>query len=265
MIGVYHVGIDGEQQKVTISGSLDSATLIKKLVKAGKHAELWSQKAGHGQKQKPTSAKGGQKGNGGGGGGGGKNVEKASKNNHQFAFVADDDGEEYGEEELQLLRAMWEAEAAAKGGNGGKKAAAAAQNQTERKIPGNGDISALMNLAGFHGNAGSNFNGVLGNGGGYQLQPNAFAFAGHNPAALVANGGGYINPAAAVMSRQPQMMYSRSPFVPPMTGYYPGYGPAQYPSAEPVGYYGGVGGGGGGGGGDRVFSDDNASSSCSIM
>lgn len=260
------MGIDGEQQKVTISGSLDSATLIKKLVKAGKHAELWSQKAGHNQKQKPTPAKGGQKGNCGGGG---KNQEKASKNKHQFAGVSSEDdggGEEYGEcgeEELQFLRAMLEAEAAGKGGmangKGGKKAAG--QNQTERKIPANGDISALMNLAGFHGNAGSNFTGVLGNGGGYQLQPNAFAFAGHNPAALVANGGGYINPSAAVMSRQPQMMYSRSPFVPPTTGYYSGYGPVQYGLAEPVGYYGG----GGGGGGDRMFSDDNASSSCSIM
>lgn len=40
--GVYQVSIDAEQQKVTISGSVDSATLIKKLVKAGKHAEIWS-------------------------------------------------------------------------------------------------------------------------------------------------------------------------------------------------------------------------------
>ncbi|KAK9063693.1 hypothetical protein SSX86_017565 [Deinandra increscens subsp. villosa] len=40
--GVYQVNIDAEQQKVTVSGSLESATLIKKLVRAGKHAELWS-------------------------------------------------------------------------------------------------------------------------------------------------------------------------------------------------------------------------------
>ncbi|KAK7280351.1 hypothetical protein RJT34_25414 [Clitoria ternatea] len=49
--GVYQVQIDAEQQKVTVSGSVDSATLIKKLVRAGKYAELWSQKANQNQKQ----------------------------------------------------------------------------------------------------------------------------------------------------------------------------------------------------------------------
>ncbi|KAJ6721240.1 HEAVY METAL-ASSOCIATED ISOPRENYLATED PLANT PROTEIN 33-RELATED [Salix viminalis] len=39
--GVYQVNIDAEQQKVTVSGTLDTETLIKKLVKAGKHAEVW--------------------------------------------------------------------------------------------------------------------------------------------------------------------------------------------------------------------------------
>ncbi|KAL0446794.1 UNVERIFIED_CONTAM: Heavy metal-associated isoprenylated plant protein 37 [Sesamum latifolium] len=42
--GVYQVTIDSEQQKVSVSGSVDSATLIKKLVRAGKHAELCKQK-----------------------------------------------------------------------------------------------------------------------------------------------------------------------------------------------------------------------------
>ncbi|XP_020600370.1 heavy metal-associated isoprenylated plant protein 37-like isoform X2 [Phalaenopsis equestris] len=45
--GVYTVTIDAEQQKVTVSGNVDSATLIKKLAKAGKHAELWNQKSNH--------------------------------------------------------------------------------------------------------------------------------------------------------------------------------------------------------------------------
>ncbi|XP_059655415.1 heavy metal-associated isoprenylated plant protein 37 [Cornus florida] len=51
--GVYQVSIDAEQQKVTVSGSVDSATLIKKLVRAGKHAELWS----HQQKSSNPSQK----------------------------------------------------------------------------------------------------------------------------------------------------------------------------------------------------------------
>ncbi|KHN42381.1 hypothetical protein glysoja_020093 [Glycine soja] len=55
--GVYQVQIDAEQQKVTVSGSVDSATLIKKLVRAGKHAELWSQKINQNQKQKNNNAK----------------------------------------------------------------------------------------------------------------------------------------------------------------------------------------------------------------
>lgn len=50
--GVYQVNIDADQQKVTVSGSVDSATLIKKLVRAGKHAEVWSQKSNQNQNQK---------------------------------------------------------------------------------------------------------------------------------------------------------------------------------------------------------------------
>ncbi|XP_060219102.1 heavy metal-associated isoprenylated plant protein 34-like [Lycium barbarum] len=44
--GVYTVKIDSDQSKVTVTGNVDPATLIKKLVKSGKHAELW----GGGQK-----------------------------------------------------------------------------------------------------------------------------------------------------------------------------------------------------------------------
>ncbi|KAK3005940.1 hypothetical protein RJ639_016726, partial [Escallonia herrerae] len=44
--GVYSTHIDVEQGKVTVTGNVDPATLIKKLVKSGKHAELWrAQKA----------------------------------------------------------------------------------------------------------------------------------------------------------------------------------------------------------------------------
>ncbi|WCJ33520.1 Heavy metal transport/detoxification superfamily protein [Euphorbia peplus] len=52
--GVYQVNIDGDQQKVTVSGSVDAATLIKKLGRAGKIAQLWSQKPNNqlDQKQK---------------------------------------------------------------------------------------------------------------------------------------------------------------------------------------------------------------------
>ncbi|MQM18943.1 hypothetical protein Taro_051945 [Colocasia esculenta] len=49
--GVYTVHIDADHQKVTVSGNVDSATLIKRLARSGKHAELWSQKPGGQNKQ----------------------------------------------------------------------------------------------------------------------------------------------------------------------------------------------------------------------
>ncbi|XP_071690242.1 uncharacterized protein [Rutidosis leptorrhynchoides] len=55
--GVYQVIIDAEQQKVTVSGSVDSATLIKKLVRAGKHAELWSNNSNRNQSQNGQTQK----------------------------------------------------------------------------------------------------------------------------------------------------------------------------------------------------------------
>ncbi|KAM0001955.1 putative heavy metal-associated domain, HMA, heavy metal-associated domain superfamily [Helianthus debilis subsp. tardiflorus] len=39
--GVYSVDIDSGQQKVNVSGNVDSNTLIKKLIKSGKYAEVW--------------------------------------------------------------------------------------------------------------------------------------------------------------------------------------------------------------------------------
>lgn len=55
--GVYQVIIDADQQKVTVSGGVDSATLIKKLVRAGKHAELWSTKSNKNQNQSQNQQK----------------------------------------------------------------------------------------------------------------------------------------------------------------------------------------------------------------
>ncbi|THU57930.1 hypothetical protein C4D60_Mb03t08780 [Musa balbisiana] len=77
--GVYTTSIDAEQGKVTVSGDVDPATLVKKLAKAGKHAELLAPKGGdnsssnQAQKSQPQQGKGQQKdnakpqkGNGGG-------------------------------------------------------------------------------------------------------------------------------------------------------------------------------------------------------
>ncbi|CAL9154145.1 unnamed protein product, partial [Musa hybrid cultivar] len=45
--GVYTTTIDAEERKVTVTGNVDPAVLITKLRKAGKHARLWSAKAGN--------------------------------------------------------------------------------------------------------------------------------------------------------------------------------------------------------------------------
>ncbi|RRT46779.1 hypothetical protein B296_00045077 [Ensete ventricosum] len=45
--GVYTTTIDAEERKVTVTGNVDPAVLIAKLSKAGKHARLWSSKAGN--------------------------------------------------------------------------------------------------------------------------------------------------------------------------------------------------------------------------
>ncbi|KAF8390569.1 hypothetical protein HHK36_025096 [Tetracentron sinense] len=58
---LYTVNItDAEQQKVIVSGSVDSATLIKKLVRSGKYAELWSSKSNKNQKQQSNCIKDGK-------------------------------------------------------------------------------------------------------------------------------------------------------------------------------------------------------------
>ncbi|KAG6466214.1 heavy metal-associated isoprenylated plant protein 32-like [Zingiber officinale] len=71
--GVYTTSIDAEGGKVTVSGNVDPAALLKKLAKAGKHAELLAPKAGNNnQAQKPQQQpekQGGKRGNGSGGNG----------------------------------------------------------------------------------------------------------------------------------------------------------------------------------------------------
>lgn len=57
--GVYSIDVDAKQHKVTVTGNVDSNTLIKRLEKSGKHAELWpdSQKTrGKSKKNKDSSS-----------------------------------------------------------------------------------------------------------------------------------------------------------------------------------------------------------------
>ncbi|XP_041020180.1 heavy metal-associated isoprenylated plant protein 35-like [Juglans microcarpa x Juglans regia] len=49
--GVYTTDVDLKQQKVIVTGNLNPEILIKKLVKTGKHAELWPEKTGKKEKK----------------------------------------------------------------------------------------------------------------------------------------------------------------------------------------------------------------------
>ncbi|KAF3432209.1 hypothetical protein FNV43_RR26948 [Rhamnella rubrinervis] len=358
--GVYQVNIDSDQQKVTVSGCVDSATLIKKLVRAGKHAELWSQKANQSQKQKNNCIKD-DKNNKGQKQGLMKGLE-AFKNQHKFSAFSseedddylDDDEEDDEEDELQFFREKANqlgllrqqqainANNAKKGvgaisaapnngkinnnvgnGNAGKKGEHPNQNNMGMKVSPGGidqktmatlkmnnahlgggniiaggeakranDLSAMMSLAGFHGNGpnvgtagalGGTSNGM---GGGFQVQPNngyqasssaGFPSGGYAtgqyPSSMMMNMNGYNHPSSMMnmnmqqqarhaMQQQPQMMYHRSPYVPPSTGYYYNYNPYpppySYPS-EP--YYNTTTGDSSAA---HMFSDENTSS-CSIM
>ncbi|XP_020228345.1 heavy metal-associated isoprenylated plant protein 35 [Cajanus cajan] len=54
--GVFTTAVDPQQQKVTVTGSVGVETLIRKLVKAGKHAEIWPENPAGGR-GKNTSGK----------------------------------------------------------------------------------------------------------------------------------------------------------------------------------------------------------------
>ncbi|XP_077218406.1 uncharacterized protein LOC143852725 [Tasmannia lanceolata] len=56
--GVYTTSIDSQLHKVTVTGNVESETLIRKLVKSGKHAELWPEKT---EKKEKKPAKSGAK------------------------------------------------------------------------------------------------------------------------------------------------------------------------------------------------------------
>ncbi|KAK8529259.1 hypothetical protein V6N13_102192 [Hibiscus sabdariffa] len=113
--GVYQVSIDAEQQKVTVSGSVDSATLIKKLVRDGKYVEVWSQKSyqNQNQNQKNNCIKDDNKSNNNKGQKQGilKGIEAFKNQQQKFPTSIPEEDDEYlddyeedEEEELQFLK-----------------------------------------------------------------------------------------------------------------------------------------------------------------
>ncbi|XP_042045572.1 heavy metal-associated isoprenylated plant protein 37-like [Salvia splendens] len=253
------------------SGNVDSATLVKKLVKAGKHAEHCSPKSNQNQKQiKPKEDNNTPK----------SKKPHVPKNKHSN----NDDQQRQEEDEMQLIRdkinhlslLKQQADAAAAkrsnaanssakkmnnvvagGSANGKKGNQTPNTSTNTSANRSGnELSTMMNFAGFHGN-GSGNNGMYG-----AQRPSNFNYSvapgGEYPYHVPASGfvnlqGRYGGFQHQHQHQQQQMLYNQSAFVPPSTGYYYNYGPEAY-----------GGGDYGGGGGDRVFGDGNEGG-CRVM
>ncbi|GMP56582.1 hypothetical protein CsSME_00021010 [Camellia sinensis var. sinensis] len=226
--GVYKTHIDSDLGKVTVSGNVDPNTLIKKLSKSGKHAELWGAPKANNQKNMQTdNGKGGsQKGQKGGGGGGVQGMPNGGG-----------------------------------GGGGGAAAAAAGQGMPSGyhamgganvgQMGGNMPMGQMGQMPAVQGLPASAMNPA--GGGGY------FNGAAARPEMMAGNQQYYQQQLAAMMMNQQRangnerfqpMMYSRPP---PAVNYMPPYPypyPYQYP--PPADQY------------THAFSDENTSS-CSIM
>ncbi|KAL4385406.1 hypothetical protein GQ457_15G003890 [Hibiscus cannabinus] len=250
--GVYQVNIDAEQQKVTVSGSVDSATLIKKLVRAGKHAEVWSQKPNQNRNNciKDDNVN--------------KNKGQKQVQNKFPTFISEEDDDsmdDYGaENDLKFLKpnkGVGNISAASRNygkmnnnvinGNGGKN--------------GNKNQNVGMNMNATNGNM-MGLSGFNGNGGRFQIQSNngssatSFPNGGQYPSSLLMNTNGFNDYPSSMMSmhamhqHQQQMMYHRTPMVPPSTGYYYNHNPLPYTFPE-VPHYN--------------VSDEKPENSCLIM
>ncbi|KAL6007443.1 hypothetical protein ACLOJK_032940 [Asimina triloba] len=241
--GVYTVNIDAEQQKVTVSGNVDSAVLIKKLVRAGKHAEFWSPQKSN-QNKKPQQAQC-------------IKDEKNSKEQKQglikglkafktqnfpaFSYEDDDFDEDEDdideEDDLRFLRERVNHMGLlrqAGGPNGASKAVAAAANSKVANAVGNGNVG--KNAGGNpHQNA-----GMKNPGGGPQGQKSING-AGNNKMNNVAHLAGIGNPNAGESKRVNEINGMG-------LGFHPSHG---------GGAALGLGGGGGGIGGPAAFHQQN--------
>ncbi|XP_057782360.1 heavy metal-associated isoprenylated plant protein 36-like [Salvia miltiorrhiza] len=96
--GVYKIEIDSKQHRVEVTGNVESGTLIKKLIRSGKNAELWSEK-----QSKDGDAAAGDSGE--------KRVDLADGPKNGCDSSGEDHAEEKGDGQV----------AAAQGGGGGGK------------------------------------------------------------------------------------------------------------------------------------------------
>ncbi|THU71049.1 hypothetical protein C4D60_Mb08t31430 [Musa balbisiana] len=200
--GVYTVSIDAEHQKVTVSGNVDSGSLVKKLARSGKHAELWPQKPGNQStkcNQQHQGKGGSNKKKGHGGQGNNKGHQsliqglKAFKNQHSSIEPPssdDDDDEEFDDDldeeeddELGLIGDKIKQLNLLKQANNAAAAAAAAAAKKNGNPGGNGNNGGARK-------GGGNPNQAFGLKGPPGLQPKGFAAAPNNK---MSNGGNNLS------------------------------------------------------------------------
>ncbi|XP_076951215.1 uncharacterized protein LOC143624444 [Bidens hawaiensis] len=237
--GVYQVSIDGEQQKVTVSGSVEAAILIKKLLKAGKYAELWSNKSNNNKSQSQNHMKDDKKNN--------KGLEPLKKQQKSQPLTSKDDED---------LRQKQQAAAAAVSANNPKK-------NKNKSQPNNANVKKVqvqnVGVGGQNGNfvcsnEGKNVNNLGGyevTSGGQMVNMNGLRYNQQQHQ-------GYNNQSAGasfmVNLQNRQAMYQRSPTMPPTTSYYYNYNIAPYTHGHGNYYYARA----------DMWSDENTSF-CSIM
>ncbi|KAK9074532.1 hypothetical protein SSX86_007130 [Deinandra increscens subsp. villosa] len=273
--GVYQVSIDAEQQKVTVSGSVDSATLIKKLLKAGKHAEIWSNKSNNNQSQsqnqkglcmkddknhktqKESSIKGHE-------------TLKKQQKIQPLASGEDDDDSFEDDEDLRFVKGKANQSGSMRQKQQEAAAAVSANNPKKNKNksqPNNGNVKKGQNAGGQKGNfeglnEGKSVNDLTpkvntlgdggGNLGGFEMatggqpgQHGQHMMMNMNMNDLRYNHQqqqGYNPSAASLMMnlQNRQAMYQSPPIMPQTTGYYYNYNSAPYPypyNEPPHGYY----------------------------
>ncbi|KAL9249303.1 Heavy metal-associated isoprenylated plant protein 37-like protein [Drosera capensis] len=152
--GVYAVSIDADQQKVTVSGSIDPSTLMKKLIRSGKHAELWSDRSNQNQKQKNNCINNDKNNNGGQKQGILKGVDTFKNQQKLPAFNLEDEGyldEEEDETEDERMRFI-------RGLQLRQQAAAAAAEANGAGVPNNVKVmnNVVNGTSGKKGNAAQN-------------------------------------------------------------------------------------------------------------
>ncbi|XP_076932209.1 uncharacterized protein LOC143597656 [Bidens hawaiensis] len=245
--GVYQVSIDGEQQKVTVSGSVEAAILIKKLLKAGKYAEVWSNKSNNNKSQSQNHMKDDKKN---------KGLEPLKKQQKSQPLTSKDDED--------LMQKQQEPAAAAVSANNPKK-------NKNKSQPNNANVKKVQAQVQNVGVGGQNGNFVcLNEGKNVKLNNNLGGYEVTSCGQMVNMNGlrynqqqhqGYNNQSAGasfmVNLQNRQAMYQRSPTMPPTFSYYYNYNIAPYTHGNY--YYGGNGGVD-----DNMWSDENTSF-CSVM